>query len=398
MSFGTSRVRMKSRVDGRVVDILTDDDTSESTCDFYFAVSGGKSGGHAIPAILVCRKIRELIPEARIIYIGAKGSLEERLAGEEGYSFHPVWISFLERGSMISNLLLPLKCVVALLQAIIYLTRYKTKFVIGTGGFSAWPACTAARLIGKPYFLLEQNVYPGLVTRLSAQGAKKIYLGYSEASRYLKVRGERLLHTGNPIHTGIGMGNREEARQTLGLNNANITLLVTGGSGGAESINRTIFEIKDKLLDNGFNLIWQTGRNWDGNLDVPSAQSDRVIMKRFFNLEEMVLAYDASDLAVARCGAMTLAELAAAGLPALLIPYPYAAGGHQEANSRAVEAAGAAKVILNEELNSDTLFGAIQDISGSERRNEMSRAMKGLARTDAAARIVADIIEVVRRN
>ncbi|NQU06758.1 MAG: undecaprenyldiphospho-muramoylpentapeptide beta-N-acetylglucosaminyltransferase [Calditrichaeota bacterium] len=359
------------------------------------AVSGGGTGGHVIPALLISKRICELKPDTEIIYIGAKVSIEERLAGEAGYKFCSVWISFLKRGSLIANLALPLKCLVALIQAISYLQKYKVDLVIGTGGFSAWPACTAARICRKPYFLQEQNAIPGLVTRLSAKGAARIYLGYNEAANRLKVRESVLLHTGNPVHLKIGAMKKTEAAQRLGLDTENPTLLITGGSAGAASINKAIDESKKQILSRGLNLIWQTGRNWDGDMEVPEELSDRMIMQRFFDIEKMSLVYDASDLAVTRCGAMTLAELAAAGLPAVLVPYPYAADGHQEKNARAVESAGAAMMILDKDLDSKVLIDAIEMIAQKEKRTEMAAAMQEIAMIDAVDRIAEDIIGFV---
>ncbi|MCF7811755.1 UDP-N-acetylglucosamine--N-acetylmuramyl-(pentapeptide) pyrophosphoryl-undecaprenol N-acetylglucosamine transferase, partial [bacterium] len=309
-----------------------------------------------------------------------------------GYKFCPVWISFLKRDSLIPNLILPLKCIVSLRQAIGYLKKYKIDLVIGTGGFSAWPACTAAKWSGKPYFLQEQNAIPGLVTRLSAKKAARIYIGYKDIINRLKVDKTKFLITGNPVHLRIGSIDKSEARQRLGLNTERQTLMVTGGSAGASSINKVIDKIKEEIIERGLNLIWQTGRNWGGNMEVPDKLKDRLIIQRFFDMESMSLVYDASDLAVTRCGAMTLAELAVAGIPAVLVPYPYAAEGHQEQNARAIEKTGAAMVILDKNLDSKMLMIAIENIMQKDKKTEMSTAMKEIAMEDAVDRIAEDIL------
>ncbi len=358
------------------------------------AVCGGGTGGHVMPALSICRKIKELNPEVDFLYIGAANSIEERLTKEEGYKFCRVWISSLDRGKIISNLILPLKVVISIFQAILYLMKHKVKLVLGTGGFSAFPACAAARVTCRPYVLWEPNAYPGLVTRLMARGASRIYISFNEVMKKLPGRAERFMLTGNPVHIKTGETTPAEARRLLGLEPDRSTIFVTGGSGGAKSINTAVDQAKNDLLDMGFNLIWQTGKQWETEPETASEFENRVVMDRFFDRRRMSLAYSAADMAVARCGAMTLSELAAVGLPALLIPFPYSAEGHQEANAREVAAAGGGRVLLDKDLSPTSLVEAIKEIIQPDKRRAMAEAMKELARTDAAERIALDILEL----
>jgi len=359
------------------------------------AVGGGGTGGHAIPALAICRAIRFLRPDVEILYIGARASLEERLARQEGYTFKGVPIAGFRRGSLVGNLTLPVKCVVALCQAMRYLSVHKIRLVIGTGGFSAWPVCAAARLSGRPYVLQEQNAYPGMVTRLMARGARRIYLGLEAAADRLKVNPKVLQFTGNPVSGEITPGDARASRRELGLDPERPTILITGGSGGAQSINSVIAQIKSDLIDRGFNLIWQTGKHWSVDITVSVEYSGRLLIERFLEAGRMAAAYRAADVAVARCGAMTLAELAAMRLPAVLVPFPYAAGGHQEANARAVEAVGAAKMILDRELTPESLINSILEVAAPETKRRMATAFKKLARTDAAEQIAKDILSII---
>ena len=362
------------------------------------AVGGGGTGGHVMPALAICRAIRALRNDVEILYIGARESLEERLARREGYAFKGVPIAGLRRGSLFGNLTLPLKCLLALCRALHYLSMYKIQLVIGTGGFSAWPVCAAARLFGLPYVLQEQNAYPGLVTRLLSGGARRIYLGYEAAALHLKATRRRLIYTGNPISRAVVPGDAKAARRELGLDPERSTIFITGGSGGARSINSVTEIIKDDLLSRSFNLVWQTGKQWKGDMTVPGELKDRLLIERFLEGDRMATAYRAADAAVARCGAMTLAELAAMGLPAVLVPFPYAAGGHQEANARAVEYAGAAKVILDGDLTPDGFVSAINEITMPDVRAKMSAAALSLSRTDAAEKIANDILSIINEK
>ncbi len=356
---------------------------------------GGGTGGHVIPALSIINRIRELRPGVDILYIGAGKSLEERLAKEAGYPFVSVWISPLRRGLVLSNLLLPLKCAVALCQAVYYLIRHRVRLVVGTGGFSAWPACSAARITGKPYVLWEPNALPGLVTRLSAGGASRIYVNYKDIVQKMRLKPEKYLVTGNPVGRNIGRLDKVEARKAFGLSPGNPTIFVTGGSGGAQSINSAVDQVRDELVARGFNLIWQTGKHWGGGIEVQPENRERIVIHRFLDREGMSLAYSAADLAITRCGAMTLAELAEAGLPAILVPFPSAAGGHQEANARAVTAAGGAVMILDRELDAGRLLETIGEISNEETLAGKAVGMKRLRRSNALDRIAGDILSLL---
>lgn len=359
------------------------------------AVSGGGTGGHVIPALNISNAIKTLKPEIEIIYVGAKGSLEERLAAEAGYPFKRVRTIYLRRRISLKNLLVPFISMFSILHVVRWLVANKIRLVIGTGGYSAFPLTSAARLIGKSYVIQEQNAYPGLVTRLLAGGAKRIYLGYEAAAQHLKAAPERILHTGNPVSFDNGVANQKDARRQFGVDEDRFTVFVTGGSGGAGSINKAVDGARESLINHGYNIIWQVGKQWNGELTVPDEFRNRFVIRRFLDKRSMSLAYSASDLVVARCGAMTLAELAQAGLPAVLIPYPYATGGHQEANGRAVESVGGAVVILDNELKADILTKTINNLMETERFSIMADAMRSLARPDAVTRIAEDILSLV---
>jgi UDP-N-acetylglucosamine--N-acetylmuramyl-(pentapeptide) pyrophosphoryl-undecaprenol N-acetylglucosamine transferase len=293
------------------------------------------------------------------------------------------------------NLTVAAVSVIGVIQALGLLAKYRCRAVIGTGGYSAWPVCAAARLSGRPYFLLEQNAVPGVVTRLLARGSRRVYLGYEQAGRQLRVRADRLVFSGNPHQISDNRPDKAESRRRLGLEDGHLTLLVTGGSGGARSINCCIDQAKMELLNRGWNLIWQTGKQWDGSFEVAGEFRGRLLMERFLDRERMNEAYGAADAAVARCGAITLAELSAVGLPAILVPFPYAAEGHQEANARVVEKAGAAMVVLDRDFGPGLLIRAITELEDPRRREAMAVAAKRMAGPGAADAIAKDILNIL---
>lgn len=349
-----------------------------------------------IPALAVGRELNALRPDLELLYIGAPNSLEERLARAEDIAFAAVSISPLRRGVMLPNLNVPVKALLSVAQAGRHLKKHRARFVFGSGGFSSWPACAAARLLRLPYFLEDGNAYPGLVTRLLAPAAARVYLSHNETRRHLRIRPDRALLTGVPVSSRIGADDQKNARRALGLAPDRTTILATGGSGGAQTINRAMNEAQEELLSKGFNIIWQTGKQWDGSMDVPVGLKERLLIERFLDPPRMALGLSAADIAVARCGMMTLAELAALGVPAILVPFPHSAEGHQEANARAIVAAGGGLMILDRDLTGGSLQKAVVEMLAQKRYASLKEGMKSLARPDAARRMAEDILGVLK--
>jgi len=346
-----------------------------------------------MPALAVGRELRRLAPDLEILYIGAGASIEERLAKVEDYRFEAVSISPLRRGVLLPNVMVPFKAVYSVIEAMWLLNRNGAVGVFGSGGFSCWPACAAARQLRLPYFLEDGNAYPGLVTRLLAKKATRIYTAYEETSRHLKIANDKVVLAGIPVSSRIGGGDAVSARRELGLDESRFTILATGGSGGSKTINRAVGEAETRLLDKGFNLIWQTGKQMETLPTISSEQRTRLLVERFLEPPRMALALRACDLAITRCGMMSLAELAVAGKPAILIPFPYSAEGHQEANAKAVSAAGAGEMVLDKDFNADRLMELVEHLSNPDRYEKATTAMKSLAKPDAASKIAENILK-----
>ncbi len=361
----------------------------------HVILGGGATGGHVIPALNLGREIKRRISNAKLTYIGAKDSLEERLADADDIPFKRVKTAFLRRSASLKNVIVPFIAVFSVIQASLILIRERASLVISTGGYSAWPSAAAARFTGRPYVLFEGNAYPGLVTRMLSGKARRVYLASQDAAKHVKADPNRILVTGNPVLFDNPTGNKADARCELGLQSDRFTILATGGSGGAGSINKAMFDAKCQLLDHGYNLIWQVGKQWNGDIEVPGEYSDRLIIERFLNRQRMSTAMMAADMAVTRCGAMTLGELAAFGLPAALIPYPASTGGHQEANGREYANAGAGILILDKDLSDEMLLDTIEDMNNPDTLKAMSDAMRRMNRPEAITIIVDDIMGIL---
>lgn len=351
-----------------------------------------------MPALAVAREIRSQAPSLRLLYIGAPGSIEEKLAKAEKVPFEAVSISPLRRGVIIPNLLVPLQAATSMIRAMWILKKQGAIGVFGSGGFSSWPATAAARQLRLPYFLEDGNAYPGIVTRLLARRASRLFLAYEETAKHLRAKPSQTRLTGVPVSNLVGKENLIEARRELGLDEGRLTILATGGSGGAKTINRAIGEAKEELLRRGYNLIWQTGKQLETLPEVEPEFGKRMIIERFLDPVRMAQAIRACDIAVTRCGMMSLAELAVAGKPAILVPFPHSAEGHQEANACAVEAAGGGRYIRDADFEARSLLEALTEMESSEVLQRMATAQRALAKPNAAKEIAKDILDYLGQS
>lgn len=306
------------------------------------------------------------------------------------YQLEFLSLSGFRRGRILSNVTLPLKILASVMQSFRVLNRFKPQVALGTGGYVCGPILLCAAMCRVPILLQEQNSFPGVTTRLLARFAREIFLNFEEASKYLPSRC-KWRQLGNPVRPEFKLMDKQAAVKKLGLNGSLPTLLVFGGSQGAMSLNRAVHE---SLSEFGkvCNLIWSRGyldkremQGWAG--------PGKLMVKPF--IEEMPLAYAASDLAVCRSGAMTLSELQAAALPAILVPYPHAAGDHQRHNAGAYAGRGGAVVIEDRELDGKRLLREIKAFfQDRDQLDNMQRALADIRPQDAAGIIAEEVLKI----
>lgn len=350
--------------------------------------AGGGTGGHLFPAIALAQAAEKAFPGVQVVFVGAPQGLEAKKIPELGWRLHLVPIRGLSRTRPFSNLVFPFSVVRSLVQANRVLSLEQPDLVVGSGGYVAWPVLRAAVAKSIPTLIQEQNSYPGIVTRRLASKVNAVCLAYAEAAAYLK-RQDNITVTGNPVRPDIASGKREEAVKVFGLDPAKKTVLVIGGSQGAASINRALLGSFDQFeAESPVQLIWQTGRGMFEEVSRTVA-GRKVIAGIFPFIDQMPLAYAAADLVVCRSGALTLAELAVCGKPAILIPYPHAAADHQRHNAQVVQKEGAAEMILDFELEKISLGERIMSLLHDDGRlKRMAEKSRALARPDAATTIV----------
>jgi len=222
-------------------------------------ISCGGTGGHIYPALAIAQGLKLRHPDMRFLFVGARGKMEMEMIPSSGFSIVGLWISGLQRGKILKNLLFPLKLKISLLHSILILLRFNPKIVIGTGGFASGPLLYIASLFGIPTLIQEQNSYPGLTNRLLAKKAKVICVAYDSLSRFFP--NNKIKITGNPVRKDIFYLNEKisEAKRFYNLNSKKKTLLVLGGSLGARRINQLIQKKLNYFKINNIEIIWQCG-------------------------------------------------------------------------------------------------------------------------------------------
>nr|MBN2277535.1 undecaprenyldiphospho-muramoylpentapeptide beta-N-acetylglucosaminyltransferase [candidate division Zixibacteria bacterium] len=356
--------------------------------------AGGGTGGHLFPALAIANHLKKRIePEnrAEFRFIGTRRGIEFRLKDSLGYSLTLISVRGLYRKGVLRNLLFPLLLIGATIKSMFICWRFKPDAVIGTGGYVMGPVMMGAVFMRKGCFIQEQNSYPGLTTRQLAHRVDCVFLGFGEARKHLDGRAVTI-ETGNPVKDIIGKIDRNEARRHFGFNDNDHVILILGGSQGATSVNQNILDHLHEL-PNDFKLIWQTGER--DYKEIAAAAGGRVGSRALFAFTDQIeQAYAAADLAIARSGALTLAELEAAGLPAVLIPYPHATADHQRKNAETFESKGAAVVIFDHELPEVSLIkGAVEIIrDGSWRKMKEAIDRIRTSRKKPAVEAIADEI------
>lgn len=353
-------------------------------------LTGGGTGGHVYPALAIAEALREVDKNIELHFIGTAIGFEARAIPAAGEAFHTIRSGGIIGKSVVKRMIGAAKAGAGVVQSLILLRRIKPDVVVGTGGFVMAPVLFAARILGIPYFLQEQNSYPGLSTRKFASGASAIFIAYSQAQVHLP--NSHTMLTGNPLRrkmTEVANGRRKQ------ISSSPTRILVTGGSLGARSINNALVDALEDLCTFA-TVTWQFGKSGipEQALSVVARlkSQGRLFAAQFF--EDMPTRMGSTDIVVCRAGAMTLSEIALFGVPAILIPFPYAAHDHQTANAKSYSESGAAELIKDSELDRISLLNACQSIiSDSEKYNRMSNAMLSLARPDAAYEIAQCILK-----
>ena len=361
-------------------------------------VSGGGTGGHIYPALTIADTIKNLCPEAEIRFVGTNHGLEKDLVPRAGYPIDFIDVQGFRRSLGADTFRSVYKLFTGLGDARKLLDVHKPDLVIGTGGYVCGPVVFLAAMKGIPACVQEQNALPGVTNKILSHFVKKIFLGYKEADKYFKGKAQKVF-TGNPIRKEILSHTRWEALRFFRLDAQKKTILIAGGSLGAASINKAAFRLeKDLSGRDDVQVLHATGKNhyeaYKKQMEEAGGFAPNIRISPY--LYDMPMALAAADLAVFRAGAIGLAELTAKGIPSILVPFPYATANHQEFNARALEAAGAAQVILDRELTGDILHERVEHLLLNDRELQQMKLAAGRAgRPEAAMEIAKQAIALI---
>ena len=353
-------------------------------------IAGGGTGGHLYPGIALARELLRRDPSAQVSFVGTAQGIEARVVPREGFELDLIRVAGLKGKSRIQRAiglsLLPM----AALDTWRVITKRRPDVVVGVGSFGSGPVVAVAALLGYPTMLLEQNAVPGITNRLLARIVRAAAVNFETALAFFPRTG---FVAGNPVRPEFFPAPNEEANDRTNRPRDAARVLIFGGSQGAHAINVAMVEAASRLAATGVRLAitHQTGER---DLDLVRTAYQRAGLEA--RVEAFIFQIDgemkAADVVVARSGATTLAELAASGTPSILVPLPNSTDDHQRKNAEVFASTGAAVVIEERELKSalgDALSGLL---ANPERRVQMSRAARALARPDAAERI-ADRVE-----
>ena len=345
-------------------------------------IMAGGTGGHIFPALAVADVLRGR--DWHVIWMGAPGSMEAELVPRHGYEMAWVRFSGLRGKGLLRKLLLPLNLLVALGQSAVALLRHRPDVVLGMGGYITFPGGVVAALLRRPLLIHEQNSIAGLSNKVLARLAARVLSGFPGV-----LPGAEWC--GNPVRENIAALAAPQARYA-GRSGA-LNVLVLGGSLGAKAINECVPRALASLREGLFNVVHQSGKqHFDAVRDAYEQASVSAEIKPF--LEDMAHYYGWADVVICRAGALTIAELAAAGAASILVPFPFAVDDHQSGNARFLSERGAAILLPQNEMAPQKLAELLRGMS-RERALEMAQAARAVAQPAAAQRVADVCAELV---
>ncbi len=372
-----------------------------------FLFTCGGTAGHINPAIGVAQRLRELMPDCGILFVGAQGHMETELVPREGFDIKTVKITNISRSLNMEGLKHNIDTVKNVFgstsEAKKIIKEFKPDVVIGTGGYVCYPVLKAAHSLGIPTVVHESNAVPGLTTKMLASTTDRILVGFEDSRQYYR-HPEKVVVTGTPVRGDFRNADKAAAREKLGLAPDRPVVVSVWGSLGAAFMNKTMVGFIEKAMGNPFfTLIHSAGKS-GYNTMIQDMKREGIENPKLCGMDVREYIYDmplvmaAADLVVCRSGASTLSELTVLGKPAILVPSPNVTNNHQEKNARVLEKAGGAVLIPESDISSDKLLGSVSLLlSRPDTLASMSEQMKKLGVGNATERIAEIILELAAK-
>lgn len=357
-------------------------------------ISGGGTGGHIFPALSIANAIKRRT-DAEILFVGADNRMEMEKVPAAGYEIIGLPVAGFNRRNLFKNFAVLLRLFKSIHKARKIVRDFKPDIAIGVGGYASGPTLKAAQRAGVPTLIQEQNSYAGVTNKLLASGARRICVAYDGMDRFFPAG--RIVLTGNPVRKNLLEGSRDksQARLSFGLDPDKPTVLVVGGSLGALTLNESLEKGLGTLIDNGIQVIWQTGRNFGNRAQTAAKGLQGAVITPF--ISDMGAAYAAADLVVSRAGAGSISELQLLGKPCVLVPSPNVAEDHQTKNALALADRRAAIMVRDAEAREKLINVILELMADTRRLVAMGANISAMAKYDADEHIVDEIMAIIEK-
>jgi UDP-N-acetylglucosamine--N-acetylmuramyl-(pentapeptide) pyrophosphoryl-undecaprenol N-acetylglucosamine transferase len=358
-------------------------------------ISGGGTGGHIFPAISIANALKKINPNIQILFVGAEGKMEMDKVPAAGYDIVGIPVIGFPRKPTLKVFVFIIKLLKAMRKARKVVKQFKPDIAVGVGGFASGPALKMAARLKVPYVIQEQNSYPGITNKMLGKKAQKIFVAYENMENFFMP--EKIMITGNPIRQDIKniTVSLEDAFEYFNLDKNKFTILVTGGSLGALTINQSVYDKLNLILEKDIQLIWQTGSSF---IDKAKAKVQELNSKNIFVSDfifKMDYAYKAAGVIISRAGASTISELCVVGKPAILVPSPNVAEDHQTKNVKALVEKNAALFVKDIHAREKLIERAIQLSESNELQQSLIKNIQTMCKIDAADTIANEILKIV---
>lgn len=368
-------------------------------------IAAAGTGGHINPGIAIANKIKEMDTNSKILFVGTNRGLENDLVPRAGYELKTIEAYGIERKLTLKNIKRLYLTIRSIRDAEKIIKEFKADVVIGTGGYICMPVISAANKMKVPTLLHESNAFPGVSVKLLSKKVNAVLLGFEDAKSRLP-KANKIVVTGNPTKIKKQSFSKEQASniiKNIGLKEDKPIVLAFGGSQGAQSINKSFIDIIKSKKNKNYQIIWAAGpaqyneiqEQLDNfNINIDNIENIKIV-PYIYNMEEIM---NIVDLVVCRSGAMTITEISTVGKPAIFIPFPYATENHQEYNAKVLEKVGAAKIILDKDLNADVLNMQIESIiSNKDVLKQMGKNAEKLAIHNVTSKIYHEIELITKK-
>ena len=357
-------------------------------------ISGGGTGGHIFPAISIANAIKEQIPSAEILFVGAEGRMEMQRVPDAGYEIKGLPICGFDRKNLLKNIKVLFKIWKSQRMAKKIIKDFQPNVVVGVGGYASGPTLNQAASMHIPCLIQEQNSYAGVTNKLLAQKVAKVCVAYEGMERFFPA--DKIIMTGNPVRQALLQTSisKEYAKKSFGLNPDKRTILFVGGSLGARTVNESILNHLDLIKSSDVQVIWQTGKYYSASIAEQLKGQDIPNLYVSDFIKDMGTAYKAADLVVSRAGASSISEFCLLGIPVILVPSPNVAEDHQTKNAMALVNKNAALYVKDAEAKDTLLKLAIDTVCDSDKLLSLSKNIKTMALPDSAKIIADEVIKL----